>query len=128
MDLALNPGLLKIAAIERHRATGRMAVGLLEGYGLQGGAIATTIAHDSHNLVVAGDNEDDMLAAVHEAERIGGGIVMVAGGRTLCELPLPLGGLMSDREPEFVSARLKELFAYGSLAGSRWTGIALPHP
>ena len=111
VDLALNPGLLKIAAIERHRATGRMAVGLLEGYGLQGGAIATTIAHDSHNLVVAGDNEDDMLAAVHEAERIGGGIVMVAGGRTLCELPLPLGGLMSDREPEFVSARLKELFA-----------------
>ncbi|MBR4423590.1 MAG: adenine deaminase [Mailhella sp.] len=114
VDLALNPGLLKIAVIERHRATGRMAVGLLEGYGLRGGAIATTIAHDSHNLVVAGDDEGDMLAAVREAERLGGGIVMVSGGRTLCELPLPLGGLMSDEDPAFVAARLRELFELAS--------------
>ncbi|MBP3731571.1 MAG: adenine deaminase [Mailhella sp.] len=114
VELALNPGLLKIAVIERHHATGKMATGLLEGYGLRGGAIATTIAHDSHNLVVAGDNEDDMLAAVREAELLGGGIVMVSGGRLLCELPLPLGGLMSNADPAAVSARLNELFALAS--------------
>ncbi len=111
VDLSLNPGLLKIAVIERHHATGRMAVGLLEDYGLRGGAIATSIAHDSHNLVVAGDNEEDMLAAVREAELLGGGIVMVSGGRMLSELPLPLGGLMNDGEPVLVAARLRELFA-----------------
>ncbi len=114
VELSLNPGLLKIAVIERHHATGKMAVGLLEEYGLRGGAIATTIAHDSHNLVVVGDNDEDMLAAVREEQQLGGGIVMVSGGRVLSELPLPLGGLMSDANPAEVAAKLRELFSLAS--------------
>ena len=121
--LADNPGLLKIAVIERHHATGKMGVGLLDAqYGLKGGAIATTIAHDSHNIVVAGDNEDDMLLAVREMERIGGGIVMVSGGRVLAELPLPIGGLMSDEPAEAVANRLRELLKLAHEHYHIWEG------
>ncbi|MBR3881579.1 MAG: adenine deaminase [Mailhella sp.] len=123
VKLADNPGLLKIAVIERHHATGKIGVGLLDAqYGLKGGAIATTIAHDSHNIVVAGDNEDDMLAAVREMERIGGGIVMVSGGKVLDELPLPIGGLMSDRPGEEVAAKLMELLRLAADHYHIWEG------
>ena len=121
--LADNPGLLKIAVIERHHATGKMGVGLLDAqYGLKGGAIATTIAHDSHNIVVAGDDEDDMLLAVREMERIGGGIVMVSGRRVLAELPLPIGGLMSDEPAEAVANRLRELLKLAHEHYHIWEG------
>ncbi len=112
VSLKDNPGLLKIAVIERHHATGKRAAALLDGwYGLRGGAIATTIAHDSHNLIVAGDSEEDMLAAVHEEQRMGGGITMASGGKILCSLPLPLGGLMSSDPPAAVAEKQRELFA-----------------
>lgn len=123
VELARNPGLLKIAVLERHHATGKMGVGLLDGrYGLRNGAIATTIAHDSHNIVVAGDSEADMLAAVREVERLQGGIVMVSGGRVLAELPLPVGGLMSERPAAEVSARLNELLELASSHYHIWEG------
>ena len=123
VELADNPGLLKIAVLERHHATGKIGVGLLDAqYGLRGGAIATTIAHDSHNIVTAGDNEDDMLAAVREVERIGGGIVMVSGGKVLDELPLPIGGLMSDRPAEEVAENLKDLLALADSHYHIWEG------
>ena len=123
VELALNPGLTKIAVLERHHATGKIGTGLLDGrYGLQNGAIATTIAHDSHNIVVAGDNEDDMLCAVREVERLGGGIVMASGSRVLAALPLPVGGLMSDCPAEEVSAKLKELLALASSHYHVWEG------
>ena len=123
VELARNPGLLKIAVLERHHATGKMGVGLLDGrYGLRNGAIATTIAHDSHNIVVAGDSEADMLAAVREVDRLQGGIVMVSGGRGLAELPLPVGGLMSERPAAEVSARLNELLELASSHYHIWEG------
>lgn len=123
VELARNPGLLKIAVIERHHATGKMSTGLLDSrYGLKNGAIATTIAHDSHNIVVAGDSEEDMLSAVREVERMQGGIVMVSQGKVLARLPLPVGGLMSDRPAEEVSARLNELFALASSHYHIWEG------
>lgn len=123
VELARNPGLLKIAVIERHHATGKMSTGLLDSrYGLKNGAIATTIAHDSHNIVVAGDSEADMLSAVREVERMQGGIVMVSQGKGLARLPLPVGGLMSDRPAEEVSARLNELFALASSHYRIWEG------
>ncbi len=123
VELADNPGLLKIAVLERHHATGKIGVGLLDGkYGLKNGAIATTIAHDSHNIVVAGDNEADMLVAVHEVEKRQGGIVMVSEGRVIAELPLPVGGLMSERPAEEVSARLNELLALASSHYHIWEG------
>ncbi len=109
-EFALNPGLLKIAVLERHHATGKIGVGLLDGrYGLRGGAVATSVAHDSHNIVVAGDNDADMRLAVEETARLGGGVVMAAAGRVLAELPLPIGGLMSDRPAVEVADRLREL-------------------
>ena len=101
-----NPELCKIAVIERHKASGRMGVGLLAGYGVKGGAVATTIAHDSHNVVVAGDNDADMLLAVRALADMGGGIVTVASGKVLGRLPLPIAGLLSDAPPAEVSATL----------------------
>ncbi|HJD96308.1 adenine deaminase [Mailhella massiliensis] len=123
VELSLNPGLVKIAVLERHHATGKIGVGLMEGrYGLRGGAIATTIAHDSHNIVVAGDDEDDMLLAVRELERMEGGIVMIAGGKVLAALPLPVGGLMSERPAAEVAAKLKELLEVASSHYHIWEG------
>lgn len=89
--------LLKIAVFERHNRTGNIGVGILKGFGLSSGAIATTIAHDSHNLVVVGANDEDMITAVQEIDRVQGGITLVRAGRVLGTLPLPLAGLMSDR-------------------------------
>ena len=109
-DFALNPGLVKVAVLERHRATGKIGLGLLdENYGLRGGAIATSVAHDSHNLVVVGDNDDDMRLAVEETARLGGGVVMAADCRILATLPLPVAGLMSDRSAEETADAMRAL-------------------
>ena len=104
-----NPGLTRLAVIERHHATGRTGVGLMEGYGLRGGAVATSVAHDSHNIVVAGDNEADMRLAVDELARLGGGVVLVAQGAVIGSLALPVAGLMSAEAPCEVSATLEHM-------------------
>lgn len=123
VELCRNPDLIKLAVLERHHATGKIGVGLLDGsYGLRNGAIATTIAHDSHNIVVAGDNEEDMLFAVRELERMEGGIVMVSGSRVLGALPLPVGGLMSEKSAEEVAAALKELLQLANSHYHIWEG------
>lgn len=101
--------LLKIAVVERHNATGNIGLGLVEGLGLRGGAIASSVAHDSHNIVVIGDNDEDMRKAVNELEEIGGGITVVAGGEVKDSLPLPIGGLMSDTPLEELQIRLEEM-------------------
>ncbi|MBQ9460783.1 MAG: adenine deaminase [Clostridia bacterium] len=85
----------KIAVIERHHATGCMACAYITGYGLKHGAVGTTVAHDSHNVIVLGDNDSDMLKAVSELERINGGYTIVADGEVKGDLPLEHGGLMS---------------------------------
>ncbi len=113
-DCEKNPGLVKIAVVERHKASGNVGLGILEGYVAKGkkfdGAIATTIAHDSHNIVVAGDDDADMLAAVLALEQTGGGIVLVRHGEVLGSLPLPVAGLMSDRPVEEIAQAKKMLF------------------
>lgn len=86
---------VKLAVIERHFASGNIGLGLLSGYGLKGGAIALTVAHDSHNLIVAGDNNGDMIGAVNEIERIGGGMAVSCRGK-IQSVPLDVGGLMSS--------------------------------
>jgi adenine deaminase len=88
--------LVKIAVIERHLATGRVGLGLVAGSGLQRGAIASTVAHDAHNLVVLGMTDEEMAFAAQRLSDIGGGIVAVEGERVLAECPLPVAGLMSD--------------------------------
>jgi adenine deaminase len=94
--------LLKIAVIERHLGTGRVGLGLVRGFGLRSGAIASTVAHDAHNLVVVGVKDDDMLRAVRRLAEAGGGVVVVDGGIVRAELKLPIAGLLSDASLEEV--------------------------
>jgi len=89
--------LQKMAVVERHRGTGRTGLGLVRGLGLGRGAMASSVAHDSHNIVVAGASDEDMRAALAAVVEMGGGQVVVDGGRVLASCPLPIAGLMSDR-------------------------------
>jgi adenine deaminase len=88
--------LAKIAVIERHLGTGRIGLGFVRGFGLERGALGSTVAHDAHNIVVVGMNDADMARAVGRLAELGGGIVAVENGEVLAELPLPVGGLLSD--------------------------------
>lgn len=94
-----DPGrdLLKMAVVERHHASGNIGLGFVRGLGLQGGALASTVAHDSHNIIVIGTDDRDMLFAVQEIQRMGGGQLVVKDQKVLAALPLPIAGLMSDR-------------------------------
>lgn len=89
------PDLVKIAVVERHHATGRVGLGYVRGSGLQRGALASTVAHDAHNLVVIGASDDDMRAAVEAVVALGGGVVAVDGGRVVAQCALPVAGLFS---------------------------------
>lgn len=101
--------MLKLAVIERHHATGSIGLGLLEGFGLKNGAIASTVAHDSHNLIVVGDSDEAMLMAIEAIETIGGGLVLVSNGEVIGQLPLPIGGIMTDQSLEAVDKQLEAL-------------------
>jgi len=100
-----------VAVIERHRASGNIGRGLLKGFGLREGAIASTVAHDSHNLIVLGMNPTDMAVAANEIARINGGIVAVVGGKVLGRVELPIAGLISDEPLEVVAERVRHLNA-----------------
>jgi adenine deaminase len=101
--------ILKLAVFERHQSSGNVGVGLVHGLGLREGAIASTIAHDSHNLIVVGANDADMLLAVEEIKRIQGGLVLTANGRVLGSLALPLAGLMAEGDVGEVQSTLDTL-------------------
>jgi len=103
--------ILKLAVVERHHATGNVGLGLVKGFGLQRGALASSFAHDSHNVVVVGASDADMHAAVREVERMQGGLTAVNDGRPLASLPLPLAGLMSPEPLETVAAQLEAVEA-----------------
>lgn len=101
--------LLKIAVVERHRGTGNIGLGFVQGFGFRRGAMASSVAHDSHNIVVVGCSDAEMARAVEAVVHLGGGQVVVAGDEVLAELPLPIAGLMSDRPLEEVRDRLAEM-------------------
>jgi adenine deaminase len=103
--------LAKIAVIERHLATGRIGLGFVRGFGLQRGALASTVAHDAHNVVVVGTSDSAMAFAVRRLANLGGGIVAVDGSEVVAELPLPVAGLLSDAPLEEVVARSRALVA-----------------
>ena len=103
---AAGDGLLKLAVIERHKATGHIGICYLKGYGLRSGAVATTVAHDSHNIIVTGTNDGDMARAVLRLQETGGGMVLADHGEIVCELPLPLAGLMCDLDAETGAATI----------------------
>lgn len=104
---------LKIAVLERHKNTGKMTVGFVEGLGLKNCTIAQSIAHDSHNIIVAGDNDEDMTLAVNTIISLHGGIVLVSNGKVLEALSLPIGGLITSEDPYLVSKKLKNLTRLG---------------
>ncbi|MDY0289836.1 MAG: adenine deaminase [Sphaerochaeta sp.] len=105
--------IIKLAVIERHKGTGNVGVALIRGFGLKGGAIVSSVGHDSHNIVVAGDNDEDMVAAVEYLIGIGGGMALVKDGEVLASLPMPIGGLMSDRPGAEVAKALDTLDEVG---------------
>jgi adenine deaminase len=110
--------LLKLAVVERHHHSGRVGLGLVKGFGIKKGALASTVAHDSHNLVLLGVSEEDMIAAANHLVKLGGGLAVVSEGQVLADLPLPVAGLLSPASLEEVAqahGRLKE--AYRSLGG-----------
>ena len=102
-------GLAKLAVIERHRGTGNVGLGFLRGLGPLEGALACTVAHDHHNLIVAGGDDQSMLTAIAEVVRLGGGVVVARGHEVLAGLPLPYAGLISDRPLAEVRAQLDGL-------------------
>jgi len=105
----LERDILKLAVIERHHASGGMGLGLIRGFGLQRGAFASSVAHDSHNLIIVGTNDADMATAVRAVADMEGGFVAVAGEKVLAQLALPIAGLMSNRPIDEVVARLSAL-------------------
>jgi len=115
--------LAKIAVVERHLGTGRVGLGFVRGFGLSRGALASTVAHDAHNVVVVGMNDASMAAAVRRLANRGGGIVVVDGAEVLAELPLPVAGLLSD-------ARLEEVVAASRavVEAARGLGCTLEAP
>jgi len=111
--------ILKLAVVERHQGTGNIGLGLVTGFGLKRGALASSFAHDSHNVVVVGTSDGDMYAAVREIERMQGGLTAVDGGRVLASLPLPVAGLMSPEPLEAVAAQLEAVETAAASLGAR---------
>lgn len=115
--------ILKIAVIERHQRTGNIGLGLVSGFGLKKGAIASSIAHDSHNIIGVGTNDQDLLTAIKEVIRLQGGIVIAADNKIQGSLALPIAGLMSLENAESVVEKLNRLLARVKALGCR-----LPNP
>ncbi|MCB2168690.1 MAG: adenine deaminase [Deltaproteobacteria bacterium] len=115
--------LLKIAVVERHRGTGRTGIGFVKGMGLRRGAIASSVAHDAHNIIVVGASDDDMHTAVRQVVAMQGGLAVAADGRILASLALPIAGLMS---PEPIRSIQEQLTRLTRAAGDLGTSLTDP--
>jgi adenine deaminase len=101
--------ILKIIVVERHRATGNIGIGFVQGFGLKKGAIGSTVAHDSHNLVIVGTNDRDILKTVEIIQAMGGGLAAVSDEKVIASLPLPIAGLMAEGSVSQVRLRMETL-------------------
>ena len=119
----LKEDVIKIIVVERHRATGNMGIGFVQGFGLKKGAIGSTVAHDSHNLVIVGTNDLDILKTIEVIQSMGGGLAAVSDGKALASLPLPIAGLMAEVSVAEVNKRLENL-----LRAARSLGCRIPDP
>jgi adenine deaminase len=115
--------ILKIVVVERHRATGNIGIGFVQGFGLMRGAIGSSVAHDSHNIVLVGTNDADMLKAVEVIQTMKGGLTAVSDGKVLASLPLPIAGLMSEASVAQVNLQLEALHR-----ASKTLGCKIPDP
>jgi len=109
LEASVEQDLAKVAVIERHGNNKGTGLGFVKGFGFKGGAVASTVAHDSHNLLIVGMNDEDMALAGNTLAECGGGMVAVRDGKVLALLPLPIAGLMSDRPVEEVAAQLSKV-------------------
>jgi len=105
----LREDILKIVVVERHHATGNIGIGFVQGFGLKEGAIGSSVAHDSHNFVVVGTNDQDILGAINSLQAMGGGLVAVSEDRVLASVPLPVAGLMADVPVPQVHQQMEDL-------------------
>lgn len=119
----IDDDVLKILVIERHKASGNIGKGFVKGFGLKSGAIASTVAHDSHNMIVIGTNDDDMFQAIKELVKSQGGKVIVKDGEVIAKLELPIAGLMSDESASEVIKKCDEL-----KKGEKTIGCTLSEP
>jgi adenine deaminase len=111
--------ILKLAVVERHGKNGNIGITFVRGFGLQAGALASSVAHDHHNIIVAGTNDADMAACVQAIEEMQGGLAIASGGKVLGKLPLPIAGLMSAAPVETIIENLGEINAvYKKLGGT----------
>jgi len=108
-EFAQELDVAKVAVVERHQSTGNVALGLLKGYGIRYGAVALSIAHDSHNIITVGVNDQDIAFAVEQLIGQGGGVVLVKDRKVLESLPMPIGGIMSDQSGEWVDDKLTSI-------------------
>jgi len=111
--------ILKLVVVERHKATGNIGLGLVKGFGIKRGALASSISHDSHNIVAVGTNDNDLYAAIKKVETLGGGLAVAADGKVLSTLPLPIAGLLSDQPLEQVVKKLEEVEKAAANLGSK---------
>ncbi len=121
MEPDIERDILKLVVVERHKATGNIGLGLVKGFGLKEGALAISVAHDSHNIVAVGTNDQDIFLAVKEIERLEGGLVIAAGGQILGSLALPIAGLLSQEPIHVVVRKLEELESLASRLGCALT-------
>jgi len=110
VQLSLGKDIAKVAVVERHKLTGNIGLGFVGGFGLKEGAVASSVAHDSHNLLVVGMNDYDMAVAVNKLAEVGGGMTAVKNGETIGIVELPIAGLMSDEPVEKVSGQVEKLY------------------
>ncbi len=115
--------ILKMVVIERHKGTGNVGEGFIKGFGLKEGALASSVAHDSHNIIAVGVTDDDILTAAKEIVAMGGGMTVVRSGEIIARLPLPIAGLMSDQGIDEVRASLHDLSA-----AAKEMGCSLENP
>jgi adenine deaminase len=111
--------ILKIVVVERHKATGNIGIGFVQGFGLKKGAIGSSVAHDSHNIVIVGTNDPDILKAAQVIQAMKGGLVAVSDRTVLASLPLPIAGLMSDASVAQVNLRLETLHRAAKTLGCK---------
>ena len=101
--------ILKIAVVERHKGTGNIGLGLIKGFGLKKGAVASSVAHDSHNIIAVGTNDEDIEKAIKEIEIMQGGLVMVLNGEAIGKMELPLAGILSLEPAEAAAGQLHDI-------------------
>jgi adenine deaminase len=119
VETDIDRDILKMAVVERHKATGNIGLGLVQGFGLQEGAIATSVAHDSHNIAIVGVTDEDMLAAVLKVKDMGGGLVVAKEGQVKASLALPVAGLLSEKSMQEVADGIDNCIEAARDLGSR---------